>query len=245
MSNYSEISLLLERLKPIVDNQIARHPAVKSAIKAKNGTIISVDTTNKTAEVAFPFDSTLITLPYNPKVEGYLTTGEPKGKQVSVWYYQTIQNGVIMQNKDWNLAGGDIPAIDTKYIQFKNEKTPAERFGGTWVIVKESEGRFLIGASENYILGTTGGSANAVVVKHGSHVRPAGGDLNYQDWEIPPNSGNSYFLRMESVSSFGNTRPFVLEYGNEMGFRTIYKGEDGTGKNMPPYIVANIWKRIA
>ncbi len=240
MSNYNEISLLLERLKPIIDNQISAHPSVKSAIKAKNGTIISVDTINKTAVVAFPFDSKLITLPYNPKVENYLTTGESKGKQVSVWYYQTIQNGVIMQNKDWNLAGNNVPAIGSKFIQFKNEKTPAERFGGEWVIVKESEGKFLIGSSDKYILGATGGSEDAVLVFHGRH-------LYYQeDWIGEGKGNNNRYLNVTTLATAGGTnRGWLLGYGNEMYPAGQELGEDRTGKNMPPFVVVNIWIRIA
>ena len=47
-----------------------------------------------------------------------------------------------------------------------NSTSPATLFGGTW---QRIEGRFLLGAGGGYSAGSTGGSANAVVVSH-SHT---------------------------------------------------------------------------
>lgn len=103
MANYNDAQQLLQQLKPIINQCIDNHPGVKSAIKAKKATVESVDTTNKTVTVRFPFDSSLTTLPYNPQMESYLTTGTVIGKTVSVWYYQSISNGIVMQNGAWNI----------------------------------------------------------------------------------------------------------------------------------------------
>lgn len=103
MANYNDAQALLQQLKPIINQCIENHPSVKSAIKAKKATIESVDTTSKTATVQFPFDTTLVTLPYNPRMETYLTTGTVKGKTVSVWYYQSISNGIVMQDGTWSI----------------------------------------------------------------------------------------------------------------------------------------------
>ena len=46
--------------------------------------------------------------------------------------------------------------------------SPAELFGGTWEAIK---GRFLVGANATYTAGSTGGSADAVVVSH-KHTGP-------------------------------------------------------------------------
>jgi len=108
MSTYSEAAQLKETLKGIVNEMIENHPLVKSAIKVKKATVANVssvpnpvNTTSKTVVVQFPFDTTLVTLPYNPKMESYLTTGTVKGKTVSVWFYQSIQNGIVMQDGSW------------------------------------------------------------------------------------------------------------------------------------------------
>ena len=103
MANYNDAQALLQQLKPIINQCIENHPLVKSAIKAKKATVDSVNTTTKTVAVRFPFDSTLTTLPYNPRMESYLTTGTVKGKAVSVWFYQSLSNGIVMQDGAWSI----------------------------------------------------------------------------------------------------------------------------------------------
>lgn len=49
-----------------------------------------------------------------------------------------------------------------------NPTSPADLFGGTWEAI---EGRFLVGANRTYTAGSTGGSADAVVVSH-KHTGP-------------------------------------------------------------------------
>lgn len=103
MANYNDAQQLLQQLKPIINQCIENHPSVKSAIKAKKATVDSVSTADKTVTVRFPFDSSLITFPYNPQMESYLTSGTVKGKAVSVWYYQSISNGIVMQDGAWSI----------------------------------------------------------------------------------------------------------------------------------------------
>lgn len=103
MVNYKDAQSLLQQLKPIINQCIEQHPSVKSAIKAEKATVDSVNTTAKTVTVRFPFDTTLVTLPYNPQMESYLTTGTVKGKTVSVWFYQSLSNGIVMQDGAWSI----------------------------------------------------------------------------------------------------------------------------------------------
>lgn len=103
MANYNDAQALLQQLKPIINRCIENHPLVKSAIKAKKATVESVDTAKKTVTVRFPFDTSLTTLPYNPQMESYLTTGTVKGKTVSVWFYQSLSNGIVMQDGTWSI----------------------------------------------------------------------------------------------------------------------------------------------
>ena len=103
MANYNDAQKLLQQLKPIINQSIENHQNVKSAIKAKKATVESVNTENKTVTVRFPFDQTLVVLPYNPHMEDYLTTGTIKGKTVSVWFYQSVSNGIVMQNGEWSI----------------------------------------------------------------------------------------------------------------------------------------------
>lgn len=106
----------------------------------------------------------------------------------------------------------------------------------------------MLAAGDSYTAGSTGGSADAVVVRHGGHVRPSdveSGSIATADWEVAPNSSNSYYMHIDKLNAYGDRRPFTKEMGNEVGFRTLYKGESGTGKNMPPYLAVYMWKRIA
>lgn len=107
MANYNDAQQLLQQLKPIINQCIENHPSVKSAIKVKKATVADIEnpvnTINKTVTVRFPFDSSLTTLPYNPQMESYLTTGTVKGKAVSVWYYQSLSNGIVMQDGTWSI----------------------------------------------------------------------------------------------------------------------------------------------
>ena len=103
MSAYSEASQLKVQLTRLINEAIENHPTIKSAIKAKKATVESVDTSTKTVVVRLPFDTSTITLPYNPRMESYLTSGTGQSKVVSVWYNQSINNGIVMQNGDWSL----------------------------------------------------------------------------------------------------------------------------------------------
>lgn len=99
-------------------------------------------------------------------------------------------------------------------------------FGGTWVQVTE---RFLYGSTS---AGSTGGSADAVVVAHG-HSYKAVTTLatshthnNFQNHQIAVAPDNVYWQG-----------PY------ENG---IYQtGVDGTGKNMPPYRTVYMYRRTA
>lgn len=127
-------------------------------------------------------------------------------------------------------------------LMFADDTHPASIYGGTW---EKLTNRVLVGAGDKYNLGVTGGSEDAVVIKHGGHIRPAGTNPDTLNWEVPPSSNNSYFMSIDKVNSYGSSRTFMVEYGNEVGFRTFFNGEDGKGKNMMPFLAVNIWKKIA
>ncbi len=87
-------------------------------------------------------------------------------------------------------------------------------------------------------LGSVGGSADAVVVRHGNHL------FGYERWQGNGNA-NGKFLRDETMSSAGDTPlGWFVGYGNEIYPAGEDVGEDGTGKNMPPYLAVASWKRL-
>ena len=104
-----------------------------------------------------------------------------------------------------------------------NSTSPASLFGGTWEQLKN---KFLLASGSNYEVGATGGSADAVVVSH-SHT----------------------YKVMQKVAIPDRTAPERWIYSNyngqpDLAYTTSTTGENGIDKNMPPYLVVNMWKRI-
>lgn len=120
-----------------------------------------------------------------------------------------------------------------------NDTDPAELFGGEW---ERIEDRFLLASGSTYSAGSTGGSADAVVVSH-SHN---------------PSTTSEYFVT-SAKDTANNTRVAYSSSGNRLvdgqtdtgnsSFHhrksTETKGESGTGKNMPPYLAVYCWVRIS
>ena len=131
-----------------------------------------------------------------------------------------------------------------------NSTSPQTLFGGTWEKIKDT---FLLSSGDTYSNGATGGSADAVVVSH-THTQQSHSHTN--------TDGN--FVTSD-VASANNTRVDYSGSGNRMvdGIATTSSifhhrpatsgttainnatGVDGTGKNMPPYLAVNVWKRTA
>lgn len=121
------------------------------------------------------------------------------------------------------LGSGDIKSypIGSIYIS-ASSATPGSLFGGTWEQIKDV---FLLSAGNTYHAGLTGGSADAVVVEHQhTFVTLVASELggNYTS----PATANNYSEIRQSADT--NTT-----------------GVSGVGKNMPPYLVVYMWKRIA
>ena len=138
-------------------------------------------------------------------------------------------------------SGGTYPPLTAYPIgsiyMSVNNTSPAELFGGSWVEIKD---KFLVGAGNLYALGTTGGSANAVVVEH-SHPQLATADGG--GWAYP----QVYRVGSYSDVAGGVATTGTLYNDTETGGRvnTEIVGEDGTNKNLPPYLAVNIWRRVS
>lgn len=106
MANYKDAEQFLQQLKQMINKCIENHPLVRSAIKAQKAIVWEApDKVDHTVKVKFPSDlfdvnSTPSTFPYNPNIpDGDLE----KGKAVFVFYYQSLSNGVVMQNATWSI----------------------------------------------------------------------------------------------------------------------------------------------
>ena len=137
-----------------------------------------------------------------------------------------------------------------------NNTNPSLLFGGTW---EQIEDTFLIASGTNYTSGTTGGSADSVVVSHNhtqnSHTHKARSERKFvvvgdgANWsysgkiKIGTGSNTTAYYYVHSTSDTGG----IIEHTEtaEASPTINSTGEDGTGKNMPPYLAVNVWKRIA
>ena len=107
-----------------------------------------------------------------------------------------------------------------------NSTSPASLFGGTWERISD---KFLYGSANDNDLGNTGGSADAVLVKHRHEV------VDFNNSRVGNNTSGTYELNLTGYNNVGGANYLI----------TDEKGESGTGKNMPPYIKVAIWKRTA
>lgn len=114
-----------------------------------------------------------------------------------------------------------------------NSVNPSTLFGGTW---EQIEDKFLLASGTSYSNGSTGGSADAVVVTHNHSV---------SDTYVLTTSGGS-ITRNSTAGTTGTKVSNLLQSADGVTRNTIGNtGTSGVGKNMPPYLAVNIWKRTA
>ena len=105
-----------------------------------------------------------------------------------------------------------------------NDINPSNLFGGEWESIKD---RFLLGAGDTYLGGSSGGEATHVlsVNEIPSHSHTSKG------WAAVVDGSGSY------VTLGGN--------GITTSYSTNNTGGSKAHNNMPPYLAVYIWKRIA
>ena len=151
----------------------------------------------------------------------------------------------VQQNSSGGVSISSVYPIGSIYMSV-NSTDPSTLFGGSWEQIQD---RFLLASGSSYGAGTTGGSADSVVVSH-THAQTAhshgfaGGDKVWTTASGSTEPGNQ-------IS--GSSKYYAATAKNDYTWRTKTKGEtaniretgvDGTGKNMPPYLAVYVWKRI-
>lgn len=121
--------------------------------------------------------------------------------------------------------------VGSLYIS-ENPTSPAELYGGTW---ERIEGRFIMGASDTYPVGSTGGSATVSINKTNlSNVtlgvytqctkKGYGEDYDVVNLKDSHADGKGEFSRTGRTAPLGNGTPLNI---------------------LPPYYSIYIWRRVA
>jgi len=113
---------------------------------------------------------------------------------------------------------------------------------GGWALCDGTNGtpnlknRFIVGAGDAYAKGDTGGSADAVVVAH-SHTGSTNTTGNHRHSDTFYNQSNGSVTGPQFMTGRSWPKTFYSDYaGNHSHSLNINStGEDGTGKNLPPY----------
>lgn len=119
-------------------------------------------------------------------------------------------------------------------LYISNDPTsPASLFGGTWERIKD---RFILAAGDTYAAGSTGGEAEHTLaileMPNHDHITAKG---NMQ----PDGTGT----RFEQYTTYQNESG--INSGYYWSAATLSSGGSQPHNNMPPYLTAYIWRRIA
>ena len=206
------------------DDLVGFNPSAPSQFK-----IIAFDAIN---EYSIKFGLDGLKIVNNGEIE--LTSLDDYDGDVTVKYYNKTEIDDLVEElrEEIHSGGGgisfdDVYPVGSIYMSV-NSTNPSTLFGGTWVQLKD---RFLLGCGDTYSNGSTGGSADAVVVSH-THDFSNGGQA------ITVASNSAIFTNGFGTGSHWN--------GSNANTGTVASsGESGTGKNMPPYLAVYMWKRTA
>ena len=142
------------------------------------------------------------------------------------------QGSVISQINGNDLADSAFRAyvktVGAVLYSFNDDFSPSALFGGSWERITD---RFIVGAGGSYALGSTGGEANVTLTVE----------------QIP----SHYHALGNSNSNFNPSYGFGFLASVDGGEkRAIYNPTANTGggqahNNIPPYLAANIWRRVA
>lgn len=144
--------------------------------------------------------------------------------------------GIETKKITWKNLLSKIYPVGSLYMSAK-ATSPASLFGGTWEQIKD---RFILAAGDTYAAGSTGGEAeHALTVDEMPAHRHEGINID-----------NLYCFGWENGSRTGvNFQKFYggTYWGDDVQNRLAsgYAGGSTAHNNMPPYLTAYIWKRIA
>ncbi len=128
--------------------------------------------------------------------------------------------------------------VDSHYIQFYGEPTPAAKYGGTWTEDMDYAGRTLVGSGAGFVLGATGGAT--------THSHTSGNLMAHLSIEDSTHFDLQEISRGEAWSATRRVQTSGLASNSKVHADGIgIGGSTAQTSIMPPYKVITIWKRTA
>ena len=126
-------------------------------------------------------------------------------------------------------------------------ENPAVTFGGgTW---ERIEGKFIMGASDTYPVGSTGGrtehSHEYAVTYIANYNGIVGGSNDYSVMAYDGTTGGNNKVASNAGTGIGHEYKDVGTITNQTIYYKRSLGRTGYGTNMPPYYSVYIWRRVA
>lgn len=159
--------------------------------------------------------------------------------------YQTQQQVQSLINTAIAQAKLIMYPVGSFYIS-ESSTDPSTFIGGTWVQVKDT---FILAAGDTYTAGATGGEAEHTLTTNEMPIHDGHIDgMARPDVSLVTNGNptTAYYLNGGSYTVTGKANyGFVVNHSNEAYPATLNAGGGLAHNNMPPYLVAYVWKRVA
>lgn len=158
-------------------------------------------------------------------------TSLPEATSPSANDYLILQ-GKSTQKIKWSVLLDKLYPVGCIY-QSASSTSPASFLGGTWEQIKD---RFILAAGDTYAAGSTGGEATHTLTVNEMPRHNHDHVMWYSDQKFGLNGrgGDVGSLRLEFSSADCTD-----------GICTDFKGDSQPHNNLPPYLTAYIWRRIA
>lgn len=158
-------------------------------------------------------------------------TSLPEATSLSANDYLILQ-GKSTQKIKWSVLLDKLYPVGCIY-QSASSTSPASFLGGTWEQIKD---RFILAAGDTYAAGSTGGEATHTLTVNEMPRHNHDHVMWYRDQKFGLNGrgGDVGSLRLEFSSAECTD-----------GICTDFKGDSQPHNNLPPYLTAYIWRRIA
>lgn len=258
----SDINSTVNNLK--IETQVGGDGSYLKTIDQASGKITPVSEAFDTAVTANTKNA-----PTSAAVKTF-TESTVNSKVASIWTESTVKaSSTAAASSLKSIVLNAAYPIGSVYICYSENKLTtcpiADSLGGTWTAI--DAGKFLVSASTSngiYKYGSTGGSADAVAVKHahsfsndittnetGAHshtikwfdtsAHDSRTDNTFRSADSGDGGGvsESHWPKIETTSNGAHKHTFKLS-GN-----TAEAGSDGTNKNLPPYIAVYMWRRTS